>query len=133
MSEQDTPPQVRKAIALLWMTQLLGAVDMVLTLMDPDPELAGDIGFFIVLSVIVLFALYATFITFAAKRKNWARITLLVLAIVTTTAYVLMPSEPQDPWWTAAISWLTAILEIVAMFWLFTGAGARWYASKAAE
>ncbi len=133
MNDPAIPPQVRQAITLLWTAQLLGVVDIVLTLMDPDLDLAGHTGFFLVISVIVLFALYAALIIFAAKRKNWARITLLVLTIVTTTAFVWMPSEALDPWWTVALSWLISILEIVALFWMFTGAGARWYSGTSAE
>jgi hypothetical protein len=85
-----------------------------------------------VIVFLVLLGLYATLITFASRRKNWARITLLVLAVITIAGYFLLPSETPAPWWTEANTWISFVLEWVALYWLFTGAGARWYANKAA-
>ncbi len=132
MFQPDTPPQVRQAIILLWITQLLVVVDAGLTLMFPDPDMAGETAFLVIV-FLVLLGLYATLITFAARRKNWARITLLVFAVISFAGYFLLPSEIPAPWWTEANIWLSTILEVVAMYWLFSGAGARWYANKAAE
>lgn len=132
MFQPDTPPQVRQAIILLWVTQLLVVIDAVLTMIYPEPDMSGETAFLVVVFVIVL-GLYATLITFAARRKNWARITLLVIAVINTAGYSLLPSETPAPWWTEANFWLNSIMEAVAMFWLFSGAGARWYANKAVE
>lgn len=132
MLQPDTPPQVRQAIILLWITQLLVVVDAGLTLMFPEPDMAGETGFLVIV-FLVLLGLYATLISFAARRKNWARITLLVIAVINTAGYFLLPSETPAPWWTEANFWLSSILEVVAMYWLFSGAGAQWYANKAAE
>lgn len=132
MRQPDTPRQVRQAIILLWITQVLVVVDAGLTLMFPEPDMAGETAFLVVLFVVIL-GLYATLITFAAKRKNWARITLLVFAVISFAGYFLLPSEIPTPWWAEANIWLSTILEVVAMYCLFSGAGARWYAGKAAE
>jgi hypothetical protein len=132
MLQPDTPPQVRQAIILLWITQLLVVIDAGLTLIFPEPDMAGETAFLVVLYVIVL-GLYAMLITFAARRKNWARITLLVIAVINTAGYFLLPSETPAPWWTEAHIWLSSILEIVALYWLFSGAGTRWYAGMLAE
>ncbi len=132
MNLPDTPSQVRQAIILLWAAQVLVVIDAVLTLVNPEPDMAGDTGLLVVLFLIVL-AVYATLITFAARRKNWARIALLVSVIITSAGYFLLPSETPDPWWTEANFWLSSILEVVAMYWLFSGAGARWYAGKALQ
>lgn len=131
MLQPDAPPQVRQAIILLWITQLLVVVDAALSMLYPEPDMAGETAFLVVLFVIVL-GLYATLITFASRRKNWARITLLVFAVISIAGYFLLPSETPAPWWTEANILLSSILEIVALYWLFTGVGARWYASKAA-
>jgi hypothetical protein len=131
MLQPDTPPQVRQAIVLLWITQILVVIDAGLTLIFPEPDTAGETGFLVLVFLIIL-GLYATLITFAARRKNWARITLLVFAVISIAGYFLLPSETPAPWWTEANILLSSILEIVALYWLFTGAGARWYASKAA-
>lgn len=132
MRQPDTPPQVRQAIILLWITQILGVVDAGLTLMFPEPDMVGETGFLVVIFMIVL-GLYDTMIAFAAKRKNWARIALLISAVITTTGVFLLPSETPDPWWTEANFWISSILEMIALYWLFSGAGAQWYANKAAE
>lgn len=131
MPQPNTPPQVRQAIILLWITQLLVVVDAGLTLLFPEPDVAGETGFLIIVFLIVL-GLYATMITFASKRKNWARIALLISAVITTTGFFLLPSETPDPWWTEANFWISSILEMIALYWLFSGAGAQWYANKAA-
>jgi len=131
MLQPDTPPQIRQAIILLWVTQVLVVIDAVLTMIYPEPDMAGGTVFLVVLFVIVL-GLYATLITFASRRKNWARITLFVFAVISIAGYFLLPSETPAPWWTEANILLSSMLEIVALYWLFTGAGARWYANKAA-
>lgn len=131
MSQPNTPPQVRRAIVLLWIAQVLVVIDAVFSMIYPEPDTGGETTFLVVVFVIVL-GLYATLITFAARRKNWARITLLVFALITIAGYVWLPSEAPAPWWTEANIWLSSILEIVALYWLFTGTGARWYANKAA-
>ena len=131
MFQPDTPPQVRHAIVLFWITQLLVVIDAVLSMIYPEPDTAGDAAF-VVLAFLVVLGLYATMITFAARRKNWARITLLVFTVITAAGYFLLPSETPAPWWAEANIWLSFILEMVALYWLFTGAGARWYAHKPA-
>jgi hypothetical protein len=132
MLQPDAPPQVRQAIILLWITQLLVVIDAGLTLIFPEPDTGGETGFLALVFLIIL-GLYATLITFAARRKNWARITLLIFALISTLGYFLLPSDIPAPWWTEANIWLSSILEVVAMYWLFSGAGARWYAGKPAE
>ncbi|HYW56200.1 MAG TPA: hypothetical protein VE934_04525 [Polaromonas sp.] len=132
MLQPETPPQVRQAIILLWVAQIVVVIDAVLTLINPEPDMAGETGFLVFLFLIVL-AVYATLITFAARRKNWARIALLISVISTSAGYFLLPSETPDPWWTEANFWLSSILELLAMYWLFSGAGARWYAVKALQ
>jgi hypothetical protein len=132
MNPADTPPQVRQAIILLWITQLLVVIDAGFSMLFPEPDMADDTGFLVLVFVIVL-ALYATMITFAARRKNWARIALLGAAVVSAAGYFLLPSDTPAPWWTEANIWLSSILEMIALYWLFSGAGAQWYASQALE
>jgi hypothetical protein len=131
MNQPDTPPQVRRAIILLWITQVLVVIDAVLSMMFPEPDMAGETTFLVVVFVILL-GLYATLITFAARRKNWARITLLVFALITFLGYFLLPADIPSPWWTELTTWLGFVLEGVALYGLFSGGGARWYANKAA-
>lgn len=67
MNPPDTPSQVRQAIALLWISQILVVVDAVLALMFPDePDMAGETGFLVIV-FLVLLGVYATLITFAAR------------------------------------------------------------------
>lgn len=69
MLQPVTPPQVRQAIILLWITQLLVVIDAVLTMIYPEPDMVGETAFLVVVFVIIL-GLYATLITFASRRKK---------------------------------------------------------------
>ena len=73
----------------------------------------------------------------ASRRRNWARVVLLVLALLFVASVllslVMWPAEwDAEDLWSSATSGAYAIMEIIAMYWLFTGAGAKWYAEKEA-
>jgi hypothetical protein len=126
----EPPPQVRRAIKFLWASFVLGLIDSV-HVFDIDSEaleFAGAIFFLLVL----VNAVFAFLIVSASKRRNWARIVLLISVVVTTFAYFLFPSETADPWWSVACIIASSILEVIAMIWLFSGPGARWYAQDEA-
>ena len=126
----EAPPQVRRAVQFLWASFVLGLIDSIHILeVDPEAlEVAGTILFLLVL----VNAFFAFLIVSASRRKNWARILLLVSVVVTTLAYFLFPSESPDPWLSVASIIVSSILEAIAMIWLFSGPGARWYAQEEA-
>ena len=123
----ETPRQVRRAIAFLWASCALGVLQSGL-LLAFDPTMRDELGIMILLMTVAN-ALFAFVVFSASKRKNWARI-LLLIGVLLTPAYFLVPWEPPDPWWATALVAVSFVIEATAMFWLFSGAGARWYAEK---
>lgn len=124
----DTPTQVQRAILLLWISLGLGALDTVLgtVLSEPDP---GESRYEFLLFSIGVLSLGALFIHFASRRRNWARIVLLIVAVVTDIAYIMVPSDSTpDPTWSVLLMVVSSVLEIIALYWLFFGEGRRWYA-----
>jgi hypothetical protein len=124
---EGTPRQVIRAINLLWASFVLGLIETGLNLTF-DPKVADDVGPVLFLTVLMT-ALYAFVILSASKRKNWARI-LLLIGVLMTPAYLLYPWDLPDPWWETALFAVSFAIEVIAMFWLFSGAGAIWYARK---
>jgi len=78
----------------------------------------------------IAFAVSAYFIYCASHRKNWARIVLLILTLATVVMYLAwLPEWGDEPWWSTVLFCVTAIMDIVALFWLFYGEGGKWYAA----
>jgi hypothetical protein len=81
--------------------------------------------------------LNAAAIHFASRRQNWARIVLLVLTLIGVfgvLGYIIWPTFLEgDPGWLALLSAVTSAMEVTALYWLFFGSGARWYASATVE
>jgi hypothetical protein len=128
------PREVTYACAILW-------VVFFLNLLSLHPEFRGDwwaapesdpvdgtdyISYFAVMALFE--GIDALLIWLISRRHNWARWTLLILALVTTVvlAFDLPESFSETP--AAAIA---DVLLILAEFWalrlLFFGAGTEWF------
>lgn len=85
----------------------------------------------------ILLALTTLFVAFlihhASMRRNWARCGLLVITVLAVTLYIAFFMERESSAWEWTAFTLSAALEGVALYWLFTGEGARWYAITSAE
>ena len=56
-----------------------------------------------------------------------AILSLLVLLV----SHFMLPTEWNDEdWWSNATFGARAIMDAIAIYWLFTGAGASWYAAE---
>jgi RsiW-degrading membrane proteinase PrsW (M82 family) len=110
----------------------LGFVEFTFLLMNPDPDIFEILGFVVGSTLLVLVA-YCVALVFAARRRNWARQLLLLFVVLTVAVVVLLPPETPEPWWVLASTALSTILEVVAMFWLFSGSGAQWYRLRRVE
>jgi peptidoglycan/LPS O-acetylase OafA/YrhL len=114
MTLSSAPAQVRKAFVLLWAAFGISLADGVahLLLEPPDKEVAIEMWGF----TVVAFAAGAYFIYSASRRRNWARIVLLVVTLVTIAAYVAWPVNWTDqPWWSATVATVCALAEVVAL------------------
>jgi hypothetical protein len=121
------PAQVRKAVILLWVVLLISIVAM---LLEFDwAEWKDEPVWISWLVFVVGYGISAIPIVFVARRHNWARIALLLLTIAAVCATVyLWPYA--DSWWSQASDVAFLTLDFVALYWLFTGSGATWFAKR---
>jgi len=126
----EAPTQVRRAVLLLWAALLLGVVEALFNL---APLGLDDRWFSAVMFAIfgAMVGLNALLIHFASRRRNWARLLLLIFIVAGLALYfVWIPEVEAEPWW----SWMGTIginiFEIAAMAMLFSGASAKWYAPR---
>ena len=126
----DMPVQVRKAVLLLWVSLGLSTLGMAA---DWGPIPAEDRSFEIqmIVMAIAVTVFQAGLIYFASRRRNWARILLLVLVLLGGITYVLMPVE-DEPWWYWASVLGSLTLDGVAIYWLFSNGASGWYRARGA-
>jgi hypothetical protein len=133
----DSPTQVRNAFLLLWGSFALATVDSGIALFVSgfsDDELGYLLWLLLAITSVLLVA-NAYVIYCASRRRNWARIVLLALLIfsvaLTLVMHFMWPAELGDEdFWSDATTAALVIMDAIALYWLFTGAGARWYAAK---
>lgn len=126
MTETDAPPQVRRAISLLWVTIALSAVEGFWLLVHPDPEIADMVGQFAAFVVATL-GFVSFLVVQASRRRNWARHTLLALFVFSSVMYILFPPESPEPFWVMMLTVVATVLEAIALYMLYAGAGGAWY------
>jgi hypothetical protein len=119
------PRQVTIAVALLWVSLVLGLPTWVLSA-SRDPETAFHPAFIVFMAIV--FLLSAALNILIHRGRNWARILLLVLVVI-AGALLLVPVDEPVP---AGVleNTLTAVslaLDAVALYLLFTPPGASWY------
>ncbi len=78
------------------------------------------------------FAANGSLIHLASHRKNWARIVLLILTILSVVSLVLFlvvwPTDLEnDPWWSTLLTSASFVADLVAMTWLFSGPANKWF------
>jgi hypothetical protein len=133
----DSPTQVRNAFLLLWASFALTTFESVLAFFVTeliDAELRYLLWSSMAVSFLLLIA-NAYFIYCASRRRNWARIVLLALLLLSqvlvSVTRVIWPAELGDEdFWSVATTSAYFVMDAIALYWLFTGAGAKWYAAK---
>ena len=132
------PAQVRNAVWLLWFLLAASAAAMLVAFQSSEYEsFAAEMGSFIpgfnvavvmALSMGGTLALEGLLIVFISRRKNWARIIQLVLTLG-GLAVVLWPEGYPD-----ALTWDLVVadvaftgLQLLALYWLFTGPAPAWF------
>jgi CDP-diglyceride synthetase len=124
----DTPPQIKKAFSLLWLSFAIGLTEGLLTQLLSEPS--EDLDTWVWIILIVAFGLSAYFIHAASRRKNWARVVLLALTSLTIVTYLAWPEWNDQTWWSLVLFGVCASMDTVALIWLFSGEGAKWYATS---
>jgi hypothetical protein len=133
----DSPIQVQNAFLLLWASFALTTLESVLALFVPE-LINAELRYLLWSSMAVSFLLLVTnayFIYCASHRRNWARIVLLALfllsQVLVSVARVMWPTELSDEdFWSTVTTNAYFIMDAVALYWLFSGAGAKWYAAR---
>lgn len=115
---------------MLWVAFGLTLVESIVTLATLDH---ADFELWMGGLFLGAFLLNAGVIYFASQRHNWARILLLIFTVAVIASYLAFPTDlVTEAWWSIATIVVTTIMEVVALLWLFSGPGARWYARQVA-
>lgn len=118
------PNQVRNAVALLYASLLLSTVEFFAS--GTWAEDAFDWGMQVLFGIATVAYGYVIFLL--SRRANWARILLLVLVAASTAATFAWPPDIEDDaWWSVLLVAAGAVADVVAMVWLFSGAGHAWF------
>lgn len=129
----NRPIQVRRAIWLLWALLFIHLTSSVLSILEIDSDEEQIPLWFSVTMLSVMFIPNAIAIYFANRRHNWARIGLLLFLILSVSAIPSLWSLPLGEFWLPITTdLLTTLMEIVALYWLFTGQGAAWFRHREA-
>src|SRR5450631_2307885 len=97
----EAPPQVRRAIVLLWIAFAMATIEALAQQALAD---GSDFGFGDALFAGFLVSINAAAIYYAARGKRWARGVLLAFTSLSVVVYLAIPSVfENDPWWATAI------------------------------
>lgn len=123
---QATPPHaVALATRLQWVAVALGAVNLVVVLVPVAS--VGQLPFILPIPLALLGTL-AVFAHNISRGRNWARIAFLVMFGFGLPGFLLgLPGMLRESASATAISVLMSVLQTIALFLVFTGAGARWF------
>ena len=128
------PPQVKRAVALLWLSLVASAVLMVLEVDLADLTQAMGwsddwLRWWFWLSLFATEFALALLLIFIGKRRNWARVLYLIIT-VTATAGFLYPLEGVNAaYWDrfSFSTWVFFAMDVVALYWLFSAPASDWY------
>ena len=114
---------------MLWASFALGTLDAALNWDPLDPTLGEfEVIMWALMVGAVLFT--AVLIYFVSRRHNWARILLLVLTVIGLAMYMVYPPELSiEPVWSIFVTVGITVMDVIAIYWLFSGSGAKWYSS----
>jgi hypothetical protein len=127
----NAPREVKIAIILSWSVLAIETAERLWRIsVDPDARTFTRIG--IIWTAVTLFSavIVALAVFFAARRRNWARVTLLVLTLGAWCLWFLWPNTVAEyAWWQWLANGTLTAMELAALVLLFYGKGALWYRS----
>jgi hypothetical protein len=122
----EKPEQVRRALVLLWASFGISAIEVIVAevLEISDPTMW--------IFLIFMYAVWAYVIVAISRQRNWARIVSLVVAVLTTALWVAWPEARPEQWSETITTVASVVLEAVALYLLFSGAGGAWFGARTA-
>jgi hypothetical protein len=125
IQDVEKPSQITTAVNLLWASLAIGFVKSIMDVQHLGSQASPAFTNFILISV---FAVMALLIVFISKGKNWARITFLVLFILGSPLSIpLGLGEFTRSPVLGAFSLVQIVLQVVALYIVFTKPGAAWF------
>ncbi len=76
---------------------------------------------------IVVFAANAALIWLIGRRRNWARIVMLIVVLAVLPLLFFGEWQDDTSLLDIVLEWLSSILEVLAMYLLFSGDSASWF------
>ncbi len=125
------PPEIARAVVLLWTSLLLGVVRLVFDWRDLTADGAAPVGLMVTIAILTI-AVLAGFVHLIARGRNWARIVftgLYLLGLVVSLPDVW--SELGTAPIAALVGALQLVLQGVALVLLFRPAAAAWFRGTA--
>lgn len=122
------PPRVTHALWLLWGSLVIAAVDSTVTVasMADEAETPG-----VLRTLAVAFALFtlvlACIVWNIGRGRNWARIMLLVLSVLSVLLVIFQGPLPEQTTLDRLLEWAITLVEVIAVYLLFTGASGPWF------
>ena len=126
-NQESRPQRVSTAVALIYISLAIGVVRI---LMEASGLSQGaPLGFVLFVGFATL-AVLLFFTTMIGKRRNWARITFLVLFIIGVPFSILplLQSLAKTPI-SGILGIAQAVLQVVALLFLFQGISSEWFRS----
>jgi hypothetical protein len=119
------PRQVLVAVALLWLSLVLGIPEAVLSNQPID---GGGLGVVLVVITLLLFGLIGFLNIKVYQGRNWARIAMLVLTVLSVVMMLFLPDEvrAEGPLLQGFYLFDT-LIEVVAMYLVFSKPGSLWF------
>lgn len=119
------PRQVLIAVALLWLSLVLGIPEAVLSSRQVE---GGAAGAAVAVVMLVIFGLFGFVTVKVYQGRNWARIVMLVLTALSVLA-MLFPSDESNAQGPGlqGLYLFDVLIEVVAMYLVFSKPGSLWF------
>jgi hypothetical protein len=126
------PAAIGRACGLLWASLLVGVLK---TAMDwTHLRSQSRDAFNVLVTIVFVFALTGFFIWKIGQGKNWARIVFLVLWLIGAVPFVvIVRSDFARSPASASVSVIQVVLQVAALFLIFTNPGKEWFVSTRAQ
>jgi hypothetical protein len=121
----ERPKQVTYAVWMLWLTFLVGLPAIVYEYQRATPE---QLSVFLLLIFAVMSVVSIVLIVFTYRGHNWARILMLVLiSLALISFFALFGAYLQYPLLPLASNIAVMVLDVLALYLLFTRPGRLWF------